>query len=45
MKPIAKGWTWSEQGWKYYLSSDDERDNETRTVEELQSCLIQSLTF
>ena len=45
LKPIARGWMWGEKGWYFNKDSDDLRDEETRTKEELQKSFDSILSF
>ena len=39
LKPIVKGWTWGSKGWYFDPQSQDERDPDRRTIEEVGKSL------
>ena len=45
MKPIKKGWSWSERGWSYDGEREDNRDPITRTAEEISKSLNGMINF
>ena len=48
MWPINPGWTWTENGWLFNKDEKDERDQLTRTMEEIRKsldCTVNFLTF
>ena len=45
MHPIRRGWTWSDQGWKYDADNGDTRDDIRRTTEEIDKSLNSLIDF
>jgi len=45
MWPINPGWTWTENGWLFNKDEKDERDQLTRTMEEIRNALEFTVNF
>ena len=45
LRPIARGWMWKNDGWCFDENIIDERDDETRTKEELQKSFDSMFSF